>query len=249
MKLIDLNVECGVHLEPLLEFIKTQSADVDIFCFQEVFHKGIVKRWFLGSAQPELFSEIVNILPHFNGYFFAPLENDVGGLAIFIKKSFVVNKVENTVLFREMNKTTDENDEGYFAMGRNLQSIEYINEGKIYTLFNFHGMWTAKGKGDTPKRIEQSEKIKKIFNTAKGARILCGDLNLEPDTKSLAILNEGNRNLIKEYKITSTRSSSYAKPSKLADYIIVSPEVKVIDFKVLKDEVSNHLPLLLEFKS
>jgi len=248
MKLIDLNLECGIHFEPLMEFIKTQSADVDIFCFQEVFHHGIVKRWFLDEARPELFSEIQNILPDFNGYFCAPREKDVGGLAIFIKKSFNANKVENTVLFQEMNKTTDEDNESYFAMGRNLQSIEYAHQGKTYIIFNFHGMWTAKGKLDTSKRIEQSEKIKKIFDASKGARILCGDLNLGQETKSLNILSEGNRNLIQEYKIISTRSPSYSKSEKLADYAIVSPEVEITNFKVLKDEVSNHLPLLLEFE-
>jgi endonuclease/exonuclease/phosphatase family metal-dependent hydrolase len=248
MKLINLNVECGVVCEPLLEFIKMQAEEIDIFCFQEVFHQGIVKRWFLGSARPELFSEIQNILPDFNGYFCASSEKDVGGLAIFIKKSLEVKNVENTLLFEEMNSTMDESDESYFAMGRNLQSIEFVSAGKNYTVFNFHGMWVEKGKIDTVKRLEQSEKIKKIFDMAKGAKILCGDLNLEPDTKSIAILSEGNRNLIQEYKITSTRSSLYKKSSKSADYIIVSPEVEVKDFKVLKDEVSNHLPLFLEFK-
>jgi endonuclease/exonuclease/phosphatase family metal-dependent hydrolase len=248
MKLIDLNVECGVVCELLLEFIKTQAGEIDIFCFQEVFHRGIVKRWFLDEARPELFSEIQNILPDFNGYFCAPSERDVGGLAIFIKKSLEVKNVENTVLFEEMNSTMDESDESYFAMGRNLQSIEFTNEEKIYTVFNFHGMWVFKGKTDTEKRLEQSGKIKKIFDVAEGARILCGDLNLEPNTKSIAMLSEDNRNLIEEYKITSTRSSLYKKPSKSADYVIVSPEVQVVDFKVLKDEVSNHLPLFLEFK-
>ena len=248
MKLINLNVECGAVYESLMSFIKTQSVNVDIFCFQEVFNHGIVKRWFLEGARPELFSKVQNILSDFNGYFCAPREDDVGGLAIFIKKSFVVNKTENTVLFDGLNTTTEEKDESYFAMGRNLQSIEFNYSGKIYTIFNFHGMWVAKGKIDTPERIEQSEKIKKIFDTKKGTRILCGDLNLEPNMKSIAILNEGNRNLIQEYKITSTRSSLYKKPKKSADYVIVSPEVKVVDFKVLKDEVSNHLPLFLEFE-
>lgn len=247
MKLIDLNLECGARYELLMKFIKKQSLETDIFCFQEVFHHGLVKRWFLEEARPELFSEIQNTLQNFNGYFVAPLENDVGGLAIFIKKSFDVKRVENLVLFQEMNTTTNETDESYFTMGRNLQFLKFSFSGKTYTIFNFHGMWSAKGKIDTEKRILQSSKIKKIFDESRGEKILCGDLNLGPDTKSLDILNKGNRNLIKEYGITSTRSSSYKKPEKLADYIIVSPEVKVTDFRVLVDEVSNHLPLLLEF--
>ncbi len=56
------------------------------------------------------------------------------------------------------------------------------------------------------------------------------------------------RNLVKEYRVTSTRSQLYKKPDKFADYILVSPEVIVEDFKVLEEEMSDHLPLLLTFQ-
>jgi endonuclease/exonuclease/phosphatase family metal-dependent hydrolase len=81
-----------------------------------------------------------------------------------------------------------------------------------------------------------------------GAKILCGDFNLLPDTDSLAILEQGMRNLVKEYRVTSTRSQFYEKPDRFADYILVSPEVIVEDFQVLDEAVSDHLPLLLEFR-
>jgi endonuclease/exonuclease/phosphatase family metal-dependent hydrolase len=55
-------------------------------------------------------------------------------------------------------------------------------------------------------------------------------------------------NLIKKYNITSTRTSIYTKPDKYADYVLVSPNIEVIDFKVLPDEVSDHAPLYLEIK-
>jgi endonuclease/exonuclease/phosphatase family metal-dependent hydrolase len=80
------------------------------------------------------------------------------------------------------------------------------------------------------------------------SRILCGDFNLLPNTDSLTILEQGMRNLIKEYPVTSTRSRFYEKPDKFADYILVSPEVVVEDFQVLDEAVSDHLPLLLEFR-
>jgi endonuclease/exonuclease/phosphatase family metal-dependent hydrolase len=54
--------------------------------------------------------------------------------------------------------------------------------------------------------------------------------------------------LIKKYGITSTRTSLYLKPIKFADYVFVSKGIDVIDFKVLPDEVSDHAPLLLDFK-
>ncbi len=55
------------------------------------------------------------------------------------------------------------------------------------------------------------------------------------------------RNLNSEYHITSTRSSLYTKEIKFADYILVSPEIEIINLQALKEEVSDHLPLELEF--
>jgi endonuclease/exonuclease/phosphatase family metal-dependent hydrolase len=246
MKLINLNLQGGVVYESMMEFIKNNSINTDIFCFQEVFHNAIEIRSVVKNARPKLFSELKEILPGFDGYFAAPLENDIGGLAIFIKKSLTVNWVENLVLFGEMNTTTDEQDPSFFSMGRNLQRLEFNHLEKTYTILNFHGMWIYKSKTDTERRILQSEKVKKIFAESNGARILCVDLNVFPNTKSLAILKEGNRDLIEEYKITSTRSLIKNR-SEIVDYVIVSPEIGVKDFQVLKDEVSDHLPLFLEF--
>ncbi len=56
------------------------------------------------------------------------------------------------------------------------------------------------------------------------------------------------RNLIKEYSVQSTRSSYYKKELRFADYMFVSPEVNITDFKVLPDEVSDHLAMYLDFK-
>jgi len=56
----------------------------------------------------------------------------------------------------------------------------------------------------------------------------------------------GLRNLIKEYSIKNTRTSHYSKEGKYADYALVSPEISVLDFRVLPDEVSDHAALYLE---
>jgi endonuclease/exonuclease/phosphatase family metal-dependent hydrolase len=247
MKLINLNLQGGVVYEPMMEFVKKYSIDVDIFCFQEVFHDAKKLRSVVAKARPNLFSELQNILSDFDGYYATPLEDDIGGLAIFIKKSFTVNKVENIIIFSEMNTTIDEQDPSYFSMGRNLQRLEFNQLGKNYTILNFHGMWIYKSKADTDKRILQSEKVRKIFDESKGAKILCTDLNVTPKTKSLAILKERNRDLVLEYGITSTRSLEKKRPE-VVDYVIVSQEVEVKNFTALQEEVSDHLPLLLEFE-
>ena len=50
-----------------------------------------------------------------------------------------------------------------------------------------------------------------------------------------------------ESGVTSTRTRLYARPEKLADYVLVSDGVAVRDFRVLPDEVSDHAPLMLGF--
>lgn len=248
MKLISLNLQNGTVYEPMMGFIKKHSSDVDIFCLQEVFNNEIKADPLLGEkVRLGLFSELQDLLSDFSGYHFPTYEGNLGGLAIFIKKSFVVNKVDNLIIFSETNTRIDEASEDFFAMGRNLQVLEFNNLGKVYTILNFHGMWIEKGKIDTEKRLEQSEKVKKVFEESIGVRILCGDFNITPDTKSLTILTKGNKDLIKEYGITSTRSLLKNR-HEVVDYVIASPEVEVLKFEVLKDEVSDHLPLMLEFK-
>lgn len=61
--------------------------------------------------------------------------------------------------------------------------------------------------------------------TQKCDAILIGDLNLDPDTESIKILEKEMRNLVKKYSIQTTRSDLYSKKEimPLADYCFVSP--------------------------
>ncbi len=247
MRLICLNLQCGAKYESLCEFLKIHEATVDVFCFQEVFNNATKIRWVLENARPRLFAELQQILPDFDGYFAPPREDDVGGLSTFVKKPIKVVSAENIVLFEELNATENSDDPSYFSMGRNLQRVELGYQGKVHTLLNFHGMWIKNCKTDTEKRIEQSQKIRRIFDKCSGPRILCGDLNLVQNTRSVEILSSGNGNLIREWKISNTLSSFDPNFGHAIDYIITSPEVQVENFKVLSDEVSDHLPLLLDF--
>ena len=54
------------------------------------------------------------------------------------------------------------------------------------------------------------------------------------------------RNLIKEFGVTSTRTSFYTKPVKFADYVFVSKDINLKNLKILPHEVSDHTPLLIE---
>lgn len=114
-------------------------------------------------------------------------------------------------------------------------------------IMNVHGLWNGMGKTDTPERIAQSEKIKEFMDNVPDRKILCGDFNLKPDTRSLKIIADGMHDLIDKYNILSTRTSYYPKEEKFADYVFTSPDIKINKFSVLRDEVSDHAPLLVDF--
>ena len=74
------------------------------------------------------------------------------------------------------------------------------------------------------------------------------NFNLLPDTESIKKFERaGLKNLIREYNITSTRTSYYTRPEKHADYAFVSDGIEVKDFKILPDKISDHAPMSLEF--
>lgn len=134
---------------------------------------------------------------------------------------------------------------------RKALCVDVVCGGETISILNVHGLWNGKGKTDTPERIEQSRRIRNFMDSVKGRQIICGDFNLLPETESLSILEEGMRNLVKEYNVASTRTSLYTRAEtsgKFADYIFVSPDITILDFTVLPDEVSDHSPLYLEIE-
>lgn len=251
MKLISLNIWGGKVSEPLIDFIKKHASDVDIFCFQEVLKGGDGK-----TAREEMkdcYERIGKMLTNHTGYFsgygeggyysesLKGLDFDYG-VACFVRKDLEQSLVGSVTLYDLEAKWNDY--DGGFAAGASL-AVGVAG----HTIVNVHGLWQGSMKKDSEARFEQSKRILSLANKAGGKKVICGDFNLEPDTKSIGMIEAlPTRNLIKEYGVTSTRSSHYKKELKFADYMLVSPDLEVIDFKVLPDEISDHLPLYLEFK-
>jgi endonuclease/exonuclease/phosphatase family metal-dependent hydrolase len=256
MKLISLNTWGGTTFDPLMEFIRREAHDTDIFCLQEIFHTESDTIHIGRSAQANLFTELSAALPGHVGYFdscqdgLEPGGVSAGyhlqfGLSTFIRKDIAVARNGVTFVHRGLNACV-END--LRTMGRNAQYFELTHDNIAYGVVNFHGLWNGQGKSDSEDRLEQSRKLYECVNSISGKKILCGDFNLLPDTESIKIASEGLRNLITEYDITSTRSSLYDKSIKFADYIFVSPDIEVESFRVYPDEISDHLALGLDFQ-
>ena len=259
MKLITLNIWGGKIYDPLIQFLEEQSQDTDIFCFQEVLFGSKETFTLLGKARMNIFSEIEKRFPDFTAVsYYAPedavyFENELLptdtrlGQAIYVRKSLKI--IDNGGFQTYQSNYPSGVDFGGKITG-NCQwlTIQNVNDGEV-TILNVHGLWQKDThKADTSARIAQSKILHNFLDSNNGKKILCGDFNLKPDGKSMGILEQGMTDLIKKYNITSTRSSFYTKPERFADYILISPDVKLDRFEVLKDEVSDHLPLLLEFE-
>jgi endonuclease/exonuclease/phosphatase family metal-dependent hydrolase len=135
-----------------------------------------------------------------------------------------------------------------------VQVLTLETNGKKFTVFNFHGVAQPGNKLDTPQRIQNSKRLGLIWDSLLDSeKILCGDFNLYPEIESIKILESRARNLIKEFNIQNTRNQvSWDKypesHQKFADFTFVSPDLKVKSFEVPYNEVSDHLPMILEFE-
>jgi len=237
VKIIFLNCWYAQAGKTFFDFVGKNSANTDIFGLTEV--------------QPELFSELKKLLPDFQGFYKGGVF-DVGmgfkyGQAIFTREKINVKSLGR------IDSPKDSDGELGFAFAL---PFKLIIGRKTFYLMNIHGKSRPGHKLDTPARLKQSKIIIDYFRNKPGARIIGGDFNLLPQTKSVKMFEEtGYKNLIKDYKIRSTRNrlawnqlKKNEEKQLFADYVFVSPEVKVKNFSVPDLEISDHLPLILDFE-
>ena len=237
MRLISLNTWGGQIYEPFVSFIKKHAQTTDVFCFQEVNDNPPVRLGDDSASNQNLFEELKQLLPNHIGHF-APQIQGIG-IAIFIRGNISVAQIDSTTILE-----TQEMTEKFIS--RVLQHVEIENPN--ISIYNFHGV-PKSNKLDTPERLLQTKRLLKIIEEDVNPKILVGDFNLRPETLSLQAFEKTLRNLVIENNIKTTRSNLY--PFKavqpFADYVFTSADITVKDFKVLPDEVSDHLALFLDF--
>ncbi len=250
MKIVSLNTWDGfAGMENLLSFFKKYNNKIDVFCLQEIFSNASSKKddstfseaINVAAKNLDLYQDIQAILKDYDGYF-CSVYADVYGIAMFVKKDIQVIENGEIIIYENKKFYDPENDDA-----DHTRKAQWLKLEENLNIINIHGHWDISGKRDTENRLKQSDTIINLISQLKGETILCGDFNLLPDTESIKkIERSGLRNLIKEYGITSTRTSFYKKPEKYADYAFINKDVNLKDFKVLPDEVSDHFPLYLE---
>jgi endonuclease/exonuclease/phosphatase family metal-dependent hydrolase len=242
MRIIFLNAWFGEVEKPFFDFVEKESSSTDVFCFMEF--------------SPGLFTKISEVLWNHNGFseegMFLKAWNEIDCQVIFARKNLKILSSGKLILYKNNNKDT-----GFASY------ITFKKDGKNINILNIHGKALPGDKQDTPIRLKQSEKIIEFFAGKNGPRIIGGDFNLNPDTRSVKMFERvGYVNLIRNFDIKNTRnrlaweqaqkrlngSGKYFGKQYFADYCFVSPEVKVKSFEVPNIEVSDHLPLILDFE-
>lgn len=226
MKIIFLNAWEGKLREEIFDFIREHSSDTDIFCFQE--------------SQGEMERICAEILSDYNRFFQHKQINAIHyyDQAIYVKRG--VEIISSGSLL-----------ETGIDTGLGLYVEVKTDSGNMF-ICNMHGISQPGEKLDNEGRLEQSRVPIDFFKNKEGLKIIGGDFNLMPETESIQMfVKNGYRDLIKDYAIRTTRNH-YAwdmypgNPMYYSDYVFTSKEVKVRNFKVIENEVSDHLPLILE---
>ncbi|MSR85488.1 hypothetical protein EXS71_03600 [Candidatus Uhrbacteria bacterium] len=263
MKLMTLNIWGGrVGREIVLNFLKQQASEIDLFCFQEVYSASEHSDFkddlekdprYPKGAVTDFYGHLKQALPQFEGMHSESfLVDDYKipapfGLAMFVKKGLSVIERGTHEIFKLDEEPYLGLSDGVRLWNRLLQYVTLPYQNSSLTVFNLHGLYTGGGKDDEPGRLQQSLRIREFFTQHPGEKILCGDFNLNPHTESMKLLENGMKNLIKDFGVTSTRSHYYPKQSKFADYILLTPNIEVKKFEVMQEPVSDHLPLYLDF--
>lgn len=257
MKLLNLNICIKLdNNNKIIDFVKEQNAD--ICAFQEAMND-IDDDCFEMYKSKNRLTEIENY--PFND--FAPLfiakgvtkngkiTRDFGGNAeqgSLILSKYKIKEHYNQFYYNEYKYEYDATEFREKDWCRSIQNVILNINEKELQIINVHGIWNKDKIGDE-RTINQSQFILKSIRYDIPSIVL-GDFNLLPNTESIKMINEKMNNLIDKYNIETTRPTfddGLDKGNIVCDYIFVNDKVKVNDFKIINCNISDHLPLILDF--
>ena len=260
MRLIDLNV--SIKLDNNEKAIKLlNDGDYDIIALQEVM-RGIDSSVYDRYNNSKIIKESMN--EQYKYSFFGALwvakhhikngviTKDFGGLAEqgneIISKCPIV-EAENIFFYKNYAPFVDVTNFREVDHPRALERVVLQLDNKKVQLLNIHGIWN-KGKVGDKRTIKECEFVLKVALDKEMPTIITGDFNLNPESESIKLINEKLKNLIDIYDIKPTRPivrDGLDVGDSVDDYIFVNDKIKVKEFKVMKTDVSDNYPLILDF--
>lgn len=262
MRIVSLNAWGGARYDDLVAWLP--SAGADVVCLQEVTRTPDLGGWtrFEDEARvlpqrADLMADVAAALPAHDGWFTVsdsgPVTDDAGvvhrqhfGLGTFTGPSTLVVGARAAYVH---GRYADHGDSWpHSDRPRAAQVVRLEQDGRFVTLGHLHGLRDDAGKADSPARRAQAERLAELVEGTREPGdlvVVCGDLNLLPDSETFAVLaGIGLTDLV---GTADTRTSSYPKPVRHASYLLVSDPAAVREFRVLASpEVSDHRALRLD---
>ena len=222
-----LNAWWGTTGDVWWNYLRKEVKGIDVFCFMETNDEFDVKcnKILSNFARISTSKKVVNEIDH--------------TISVYVKK-------DDEILESEIISSEDE----YTGVAL---FTKILSKNKTINIASVHGVAQPGDKLDNPKRLKQSEEIINFMKNIATPKIIGGDFNLDKNTESVRMFEKnGYRNLIEEYKVETTRNhlcwDVWHNHQLWADFLFISPDIKVKSFKVPQNEVSDHLPQILEFE-
>lgn len=268
MKLICLNVALFETNNKLLsEFFARQNAD--ILCLQEVSDKidasanvQYVSKNAIDEATSNLqysyFGQTWSIKEfHLKNFHKKDsFDYDFGGFikaGNYLKSRFAIVEKKNVFVTKNRRIEVEPKDWALWPQDQVkavLVADLKLPSDKKLRILNYHGVWTREKLGNA-ETLAACKQILKLAKAVNYPTIIAGDFNLFPDTPSMKIFYDDFVSLIDTYNIQTTRPNSNELSNlkrNVVDFVLVSKDIKVNNFEVPNLEVSDHLPLILDFE-
>jgi endonuclease/exonuclease/phosphatase family metal-dependent hydrolase len=263
VRIVSLNAWGGAMFDSLARWLPGCGADV--LCLQEVTRTPGLDGWtsFRDAERQlpqraNLFDDVRRLLPRHQAVFVAsdagPVVDSEGrarqqdfGLAIFIGERLPV--IGQEAIFVH-GRFVDHREWTISDRPRVAHAVRLLDRAadRTVTVAHLHGLRDPQGKHDTPARRAQAERLVGLVRRVRepdDLTVLCGDLNLLPDSETFGQLAEIG--LIDLVGAADTRTSRYSKPVRHADYLLVSRPDAVQRFEApARPEVSDHRPLIVD---
>ncbi len=247
----------------LADWLSTSSFDV--LCLQEVTATPGLSGWTTFDdgertlpQRANLFADVRALLPRHQPLFVTsdagPVTAEDGrahrqafGLATFVVDHLMIVGARASAVHRRFTDHSTWPADDRPRIGCALRLVE-PGATRAVSLVHLHGLRDKRGKADTPGRRAQAECVAGLVHDVREPDdlvVVCGDLNLLPDSETFEIL--GAIGLVNLVGAADTRTSRYPKPVRHASYVLVSDPRAVARFDVLVEpEVSDHRALVLE---
>lgn len=258
---MSVNTWGGALADELLAWLPRSGADV--VCLQEVTRTPGAAGWTRFDdgerslpQRANLLADVCRALPRHQAVFIAndagPVTDRAGarrrqdfGLATLVGEELPMTGVDSAFVH---GRFTDHAEWTVADRPRAALAVRTVDRatGRPVRVIQAHGLRDPAGKGDTPARRAQAQRLAELASSEPdGLTVLCGDLNLLPDSETFDVLaGAGLTDLVGK---EDTRTSHYPKPVRHASYLLVSDVAAVRRFEVLAEpEVSDHRVLLLE---